>query len=127
MNDKQQIEEICKMAVLGCRRNPQAHTVEECVNCDFKKGSCDFYRLAEKLYEENYRKIPEDSVVMAETERITMCAEQWDKGYAQARTETARECRDFIKQWVGNDEEGLGFLFDFEEFIKKQYGVEVDE
>ena len=48
---KKQIEEICKMAVMGCRRNPQAHTVEECIECDFKHGMCDVYRVAKKISE----------------------------------------------------------------------------
>lgn len=73
--------------------------------------------IAKELYEQNYRKILKDSVVISqeeydalkliegyhikscgkgaviltETERITMCAEQWSKGYAQARKETAKE------------------------------------
>lgn len=32
-------EQIVEMAVIGCVRNPQAHTVEECAKCDFKQGS----------------------------------------------------------------------------------------
>ena len=35
------------LAVLGCRRNPQAHTTQECLECVFKNGMCDIYRLAE--------------------------------------------------------------------------------
>lgn len=41
--DKKEIEE---MAVIGCVRNPQAHTAEECAKCDFKQGMCNAYRHA---------------------------------------------------------------------------------
>lgn len=54
MNKQEQIEE---MAVIGCVRNPQAHTAEECAKCDFKQGQCNAYRHAEKLYNAGYRKV----------------------------------------------------------------------
>ena len=47
------------MAVIGCVRNPQAHTAEECAKCDFKQGQCNAYRHAEKLYDAGYRKVDE--------------------------------------------------------------------
>ena len=56
MTKQEQIEE---MAVIGCVRNPQAHTAEECAKCDFKQGKCNAYRYAEKLYNAGYRKIDE--------------------------------------------------------------------
>lgn len=62
---EQQIEE---MAVIGCVRNPQAHTAEECAKCDFKNGQCNSYRHAEDLYNAGYRKLPEDSVVLSKEE-----------------------------------------------------------
>ncbi len=69
MNKQEQIEE---MAVLGCVRNPQAHTAEECAKCDFKQGMCNAYRHAETLYNAGYQKVPEDSVVLSreESERL---------------------------------------------------------
>ena len=56
MTRQEQIEE---MAVIGCVRNPQAHTAEECAKCDFKQGQCNAYRHAEELYNAGYRKIDE--------------------------------------------------------------------
>ena len=53
MTKQEQIEE---MAVIGCVRNPQAHTAEECAKCDFQQGQCNAYRHAEKLYNAGYRK-----------------------------------------------------------------------
>lgn len=34
-------EQIEEMAVIGCVRNPQAHTAEECAKCDFKQAQTD--------------------------------------------------------------------------------------
>lgn len=56
MTKQEQIEE---MAVIGCVRNPQAHTAEECAKCDFKQGQCNAYKHAEALYNAGYRKIDE--------------------------------------------------------------------
>ena len=56
MTKQEQIEE---MAVLGCVRNPQAHTAEECAKCDFKQGQCNAYRHAEALYNAGYGNISE--------------------------------------------------------------------
>ena len=52
-------EQIDEMAVIGCVRNPQAHTAEECAKCDFKQGKCNAYRHAEKLYSAGYGDISE--------------------------------------------------------------------
>ena len=66
MKDKEkQIEE---MAVLGCKRNPQAYTADECEKCTFKHGSCNAYSHAEALYNADYRKIDKDSVVLSREE-----------------------------------------------------------
>ena len=65
MTKQEQIEE---MAVIGCVRNPQAHTAEECAKCDFKQGQCNAYRHAEKLYNAGYRKVDKDSVVLSREE-----------------------------------------------------------
>ena len=56
MTKQEQIEE---MAVIGCVRNPQAHTAEECAKCDFKQGQCNAYRHAEALYNASYGNISE--------------------------------------------------------------------
>ena len=56
------------------------------------------YELAEDLVRLQYRKIPEGAVVMTETERITMCVEQWDKGYNQARKNTAEKIKRKAKE-----------------------------
>lgn len=45
---------ISELAVKCCTRNPQAHSTDECVECEFKNGMCDSYKLARILYEEGY-------------------------------------------------------------------------
>lgn len=62
-------EQIDEMAVIGCVRNPQAHTAEECAKCDFKQGQCNAYRHAEKLYNAGYLKVPNGAVVLTPEER----------------------------------------------------------
>lgn len=41
---------IEEMAVLGCTKNPQAHTAEECLKCEFKNGMCDAYSHTKKIF-----------------------------------------------------------------------------
>ena len=59
---------IAEMAVIGCVRNPQAHTAEECAKCDFKHGMCNAYGHAKALYNADYRKIGKDSIVISREE-----------------------------------------------------------
>lgn len=98
-----QIEE---MAVIGCVRNPQAHTAEECAKCDFKNGQCNAYRQAEALYNTGYRKIPKDSVVLSreEQERILTATEkrikELKRQILQARNETAEKILKDFKLWA---------------------------
>ena len=56
MTKQEQIEE---MAVIGCVRNPQAHTAEECSKCVFKQGMCNAYRHAEALVQAGYGNVSE--------------------------------------------------------------------
>lgn len=86
MTKQEQIEE---MAVIGCVRNPQAHTAEECAKCDFKQGQCNAYRHAEALYNAGYRKTFTNEMV-SDTQKAfkegyekgcEACAQSWDNGY----------------------------------------------
>lgn len=96
MNKQEQIEE---MAVLGCVRNPQAHTAEECAKCGFKQGMCNAYRHAEALYDAGYRKADE------------------------VRKGTAKE---ILQEWA-DDNSSMGLDNTFVNNIAKKYGVEVEE
>ena len=77
MTRQEQIEE---MAVIGCVRNPQAHTAEECAKCDFKQGQCNAYRHAEKLYDAGYRKIKEkDETLEKQIKHLNTIVERLDE------------------------------------------------
>ena len=132
-------KQVEEMAVIGCVRNPQAHTAEECAKCDFKNGQCNSYRQAEALYNTGYRKIPKDSVVLSreEQERILTATEkrikELKKQILRARKETAEkilnELLDFVNGWfegVENNDFGLEFNRISKDFAK-QYGVKIKE
>lgn len=136
MTRQEQIEE---MAVIGCVRNPQAHTAEECAKCDFKQGQCNAYRHAEKLYNAGYRKTF-TSDLASDTQKA------FKEGYEKARKETAKEifqkvvniCRkeeDFQDGTVNTQLEplyfgimnGCAFIRGEVKELAEQYGVEVEE
>ena len=132
-------KQIEDMAVIGCVRNPQAHTAEECAKCDFKNGQCNAYRHAEALYNAGYRKIPKDSVVLSreEQERILTATEkrikELKRQILQARKETAEkilnELLDFVNGWFEGVENN-DFCVELNRISKdlaKQYGVEIKE
>lgn len=136
MTRQEQIEE---MAVIGCVRNPQAHTAEECAKCDFKQGQCNAYRHAEALYNAGYRKTF-TSDLASDTQKA------FKEGYEKARKETAKEifqkvvniCRkeeDFQDGTVNTQLEplyfgimnGCAFIRGEVKELAEQYGVEVEE
>ena len=88
MTRQEQIEE---MAVIGCVRNPQAHTAEECAKCDFKQGKCNAYRHAEKLYDAGYRKVDDFE---AEDERLREVIRQLNTDYNRAWERLKSDCRE---------------------------------
>lgn len=145
MTKQEQIEE---MAVIGCVRNPQAHTAEECSKCDFKQGMCNAYRHAEALYNAGYRKISENVVVLTkeEYEDLKVAADNYDpfwfcsfggcegarKGckddcemsiFVQERKKTAKE---ILQEWA-DDNSSMGLDNTFVNNIAKRYGIEVEE
>lgn len=73
---KTEQEQIEEMAVIGCVRNPQAHTAEECSKCDFKQGMCNAYRHAEALYNVGYGNVSEYET---EIERLRQEVRDTDK------------------------------------------------
>lgn len=149
MNKQEQIEE---MAVIGCVRNPQAHTAEECSKCDFKQGMCNAYRHAEALYNAGYRKIPENAVVLTKEkydklglfeesvqeyksdngqlvlvkERKTL--QKYSTDVADfIRKETAKEIFDKLNALMEQYHYKSTAWRNCANFIKETYGVEVEE
>lgn len=126
-------EVIEKMAVLGCRRNPQAHTVNECINCEFKHGMCDVYRVAKLIFENfvvlSQEEFDEDYVTKQDRDYWKNKTEILGNKLKQARNEKAKE---FYQSFINELMRGCG---DDKEFwaVKlinkkaKQFGVEVEE
>ena len=111
MTKQEQIEE---MAVIGCVRNPQAHTAEECAKCDFKQGQCNAYRHAEKLYNAGYRKIDD---LKAENKQLkTECA-LLDDELRIARQETI-DVLNKVKEKLNNTSNGWAYTTYIDELIK---------
>ena len=118
MGREKMIEE---MAVVGCKRNPQAHTTEECIICEFH-GQCNAYRHAEDLIALGYRKIPDGAVVLTR--------EELDNGITFnevvkdiVRKETAREILKTLWDWKDRETTLQCDLYE----LAEKYGVEVDE
>lgn len=124
MNKEKQIEEMTKAFC-------------EVAHYDFCKDTachvCPIKLFAVKVYDKGYRKINENEVVISKEEYNDLkgLEEKFDdyliKEIKETRKETAEKCRDFVKQWVGSSEEGLGFLFDFEDFIAKHFCFNLGE
>ena len=117
-------EQIAEMAVIGCVRNPQAHTAGECAKCDFKQGQCNAYKHAEALYNAGYRKIPENAVVLTKEEYIDLSRNYVTEQIEKARKETAKEILSRIKLYATGSKTDLIVLIDE---IAKANGVEVNE
>ena len=133
--DNKGLKEIAELAVLGCKRNPQAHTTQECMNCEFHPHSCNQWEHAEKAINAGYQKTQEDSIVLSKEEydglkkqvhaleHLATCySEQidWDN---DARKETAKEIlQQFWKiQWGQSELDNVCLR------LAKRYGVEVEE
>lgn len=148
-------EQIAEMAVIGCVRNPQAHTAEECAKCDFKQGMCNAYRHAEALYDVGYRKVPDGAVVLPREDLTKEPYNEFCKGCPNVRTRSSGitdcyadyNCRQFtryanlienyeqarketakeiLQEWA-DDNSSMGLDNTFVKNIAKKYGVEVEE
>lgn len=123
MKDKEkQIEEMAETI--------QSYSDIEQSYYDGEWHSVDVYSgLAKTLYSKDFRIINEDSVVLTETERIAMCVEQWDKGYAQGSKNTAEKILKDIMFCIDindcNKNEML--ILNLCKMLAKQYGVEIKE
>ena len=117
--DNKQIKEMVKEIFNTCAwrfSNPN----------DYKEV---FNDIAEDLTKLNYRKLPEDSVVLSksELEEIKNIEKKYYKKVVipQARKETAEKFYEFAKAWFEYDEQN-----DYFEEVKelaKQFGVEIKE
>lgn len=115
-------EQIAEMAVLGCVRNPRAHTTEECLKCEFSDGCCNAYRHAEALYNAGYQKAEE---VRKETAKeifyrvVNICRKEIDFQDGTINTQLEPLYFGIIN--------GCDFVMDEVKRLAKQYSVEVEE
>ena len=128
MTDKQQIEEMASILCKGTSNEGL------CEKCDFKKHEqfgfmyqCRKFDDAEALYNKNYRKVPEGSIIV-------------DKEYLKKELQglELQVCKATAKDFIFKVESYLGYNDDNETFTKKelllilaevakeQYGVEVE-
>lgn len=127
MTRQEQIEE---MAVIGCVRNPQAHTAEECAKCDFKQGQCNAYRHAEALYSAGYCKVDEIKRLEKENEQLKAKLEKNPLAIKQKIMEeddyelTEREQATLFLDRMGSDVE---ILHDIVENLDELLGKGIDE
>ena len=113
---------IEEMAIIDCNRVPKG---TNCADCQFARvDCCNSYRMATKLYEQGYRKLPEDSVVLLIGENNQALDEKtieyFIKHNKQIRKETAEKIFTFVNSFGTHNWER------FTKFIK-QFGVEIKE
>ena len=132
MKDKEkQIEEMamimCENDCEECRRESiefYGNSYEEETQCVFNAG-------AEKLYEQGYRKIPKDSVVLTREEYQKDFSSQFNKGYKHGSKETAEkilaEMQEFFRPFDKKSPIFLDLLLTKLENIVKQCCVETKE
>lgn len=125
-------EQIAETAILGCVRNPKAHTAEECAKCDFKHGMCNAYRHVEALYNAVYGKLPEDSVILSREEFSKALTDNFNMGKKEAQFYSERVVIPITRKETA--EKFLQLAYDRcleKSFIKKveelakQFGVEI--
>lgn len=146
MNDKQQIEEIAEWI---CSYNCDRST------CFGGCEKCDNYKLANNLYEQGYRKLPENAVVLTKEEydeikQYQSYIPELKKAFDKVRNATAEMYKDECEYWksrceeignVASKETAREILRRFVEFsenpcnsredileeLARQFGVEVKE
>ncbi|MBO5425291.1 MAG: hypothetical protein J6A25_07240 [Lachnospiraceae bacterium] len=78
---------IAEMAVYGCKKNPQAYSVSECLNCALNCGLCDAYRHAAILKvngaQMNPSQYDHDNLEVA-VDGLIKFRHSWCKNYAES-------------------------------------------
>lgn len=138
MNDKKHIEEM-EMAKIICK-TINGKELKHCeVQCDV-----DCLGIAQALYEQNYRKIPKDSVVLSREEYESIINENnklkhyndklsqgiyWGNGeqFCNRLKEVCKETAEKIYYFVGDYYDSEYLMLNLETFIREQYGVEIKE
>lgn len=95
--------------------------------------------IAEELLKHYQPKLPEDSVVISKEEFWKLSDKfskkelddisqfRVNKAVEEALEKILIESKQLVKKWLSRNDEKVGFIFDFEEFIKEQFGAKVRE
>ena len=118
--------EDCKKSCDECFSEYEKTIWKHKIKIEDRAKHCQAILHAQRLYNAGYRKLPQNAVVIPE--KITEETSPEDiikiaKYNETIRKETAREIAKFVSEHC--DDEGLMWVLD--EFIAKQYGVEVEE
>lgn len=138
MTDREMIEEMAEEIKYAEGSVENWHCRDtNCEKCEYK--NCKYSAIAEDLYDEGYRKIPEDSVVLTKEEIQIRDYECYNLGYEvgkkETRKETAREILNIIDTEI---EKGIEYCKDdyrglltarvlIQLFCREQYGVDIEE
>jgi hypothetical protein len=119
MKDKEkQIEEMAQC------KNFSGMTCSECK----VRAGCDRYTLAEELYEQGYRKLPEDSVVLSREELNKIQANFFDSGIKYGSKETAEKILTIIGNMLDECDDRFKLKdYQWHKNLCKQFGVEIKE
>lgn len=113
MTDEKQIEEMAQ----------DIRAIKEFQASDVYTAN---YQEARCLFSLGYRKLPKGAVVFTEEEQDNIISENAKflrEKFTEIRENTAREIAKFVSEHC--DDESLMWVLD--EFIAKQYGIEVDD
>lgn len=128
MKDKEkQIQEIAQII---CGRSKDDICIIDNTSCN---SSCCWARNAEAIYNVGYRKHPKDSIVLSREELSKALTDNFNMGKKEAqfyskrvaiptaRKETVREILNAV------DNESNGQTISITNYLRKKYGVEVEE
>lgn len=124
MKDKE--KQIVEMAKDFKSYLPSAWYNDKCVNGEV-------YSMVKHAYEDNYRKIPEDSVVLSREEYEKLKTDNEVLGVELERTstllvnaikETAEKILDYFDKYAGTGKKLIGNMISEQ---RKKYGVEIKE
>lgn len=104
MTDEKQIEEIETMARVICNRYSEVMDrcrIDHC-GCNY---TCSYYDKAKTLYEQGYRKIPENAVVLTEEQLDEICSIEWHNEQVMHLQGEIEEKQEESKYWKSRCEE----------------------
>lgn len=121
-NKEKQIEEMAKIVLMNCG---------ECDTCKFlgkatNNIDCIDFLLANELYEQGYRKIDKDSVVLSTEELNEKQNEAWDRGIEYGKEKASKETAEKFLQ-LAYDRTNDKFFIQKVEELAKSFGVEIKE